>query len=54
MEKENMIGKLINKVSTAENMATLKNNFKAWKENWLPTVKKNKIKKIILEMIIIF
>ena len=37
MEKENMIGKLINKVSTAENMATLKNNFKAWKENWLIT-----------------
>ena len=34
MEKENMIGKQINKVSIVENMVTLKNNFKAWKENW--------------------
>lgn len=35
MKKEYMIGKQINKVSTAENMGTLKNNFKAWKENYL-------------------
>ena len=28
-----MIGKLINKVSTAENMVTLKNNFKACKKS---------------------
>ena len=41
-----MIGKLINKVSTAENMATYKIISKHEKKtDRLPTVKKNKIKR---------
>ena len=33
IEKENMIGRQISKVSIAENMGAFKNDFKAWQEN---------------------